>query len=249
MTLHSLTRSLRKTYWNARYVIPYIQQPVPKNCCDDTEYASFLNGRRIVLVGPAPNFHAPGRGDLIESFDLVVRINHALPIPEELKPDLGERTDILYHNLWKGNKRALPATELVPILLQSVRWVCAAYPYFNMDHPHAKDIDAFLEVLEGGLPFRTVSPRPHIRLHWKMWTRPNAGISAVGDLLRFDVSELYLTGFTFYQSDKIYHEGYRGSGGSPSDHNQTPQMKQVREWIRTDSRIRADETIQRILFP
>ena len=69
------------------------------------------------------------------------------------------------------------------------------------------------------------------------------------DLLSFDIKELYITGFSFYQTPKTSYEGYRGVRPSGKVHNQKTQMVQVRKWVQKDSRIKIDETIQNILFP
>ena len=80
-----------------------------------------------------------------------------------------------------------------------------------------------------------------------MGTSPNSGISAIQDLLRFAIDSLYITGFSFFQADPLYYDGYRGRG--PGSHKQQPQIEQVRDWIRQDSRIHMDEAALRILSP
>jgi hypothetical protein len=184
---------------------------------------------------------------IIDSFDRVARLNHALPIPMDLVPDVGSRTDILYHNLWKGSPTAPPFEELAPVLQESVKWVCAVHPYSNAEGSHADNIDAFLAVLQQRVPFRTVSPRDYLRSKWRNRCRPSAGISAIRDLLRFGIKELFISGFTFYQGKKPYHENYRGAGPTPWLHSPDRELAQIRRWVESDSRIRLDDTLEAIV--
>ena len=239
-------RLIRRIPLLTRYALFYLHPRTPRSQRDEKDYAAFLKGCRIALVGPAPSITGSGHGARIDSCDRVVRLNHSLPVPPELQTDAGIRTDILYHNLWRDHPRAPSFTELIPVLLDSVKWICAVNPYLNAEHPFADDIDAFTGILRDRLPFRTVAPRPWIRLQGTLLTRPGAGLSAIRDLLRFDIAELYLTGFTFYQTGTEYHAGYRGIGRSKV-HQQGAQMKALKRWIRHDPRIVIDDTLRQIL--
>jgi hypothetical protein len=174
-------------------------------------------------------------------------MNHALPIPPGIQPDVGTRTDILYHNVWKSRGKSLPWEELVPILRESVRWVCATRPYTDAEGGNVHEIDSFLAILDGQLPFRTISPRAFIRLKWGMRCHPNAGIITIQDLLQFDIRELYITGFTFYKGGKAYYDGYRGVGLVSWLHPADRHVARLREWVKVEPRIRLDDALERIL--
>jgi hypothetical protein len=209
-------------------------------------YGRYLAGKRVALVGPAPTIEGSRQRDLIDSHDVVARVNHALPVPAHLQPDVGCRTDVLYHNLWHGSPKAQPFPELVALLDGHVQWVCSAYPYLNLDHPFADQIDRFVKDLAGRVPFRVPSNPRYLRTWWDCRTRPNAGVSAIADLLSFDIARLYLTGFTFYAGAQAYHAGYRGIGSGPF-HDQDRQRAFVARTLRTDARLVADEVLGQIL--
>jgi hypothetical protein len=209
-------------------------------------YGRYLAGKRVVLVGPAPTVEGSGQRDVIESHDVVVRINHALPVPDHLQPDVGCRTDVLYHNLWRASPKARPFPELVALLDGHVHWVCAAHPYLNLDHPFADDIDLFVKDLGGRVPFRVPDSLKYMCTWWDCQTRPNAGVFAIADLLGFDIARLYVTGFTFYTGSQAYHAGYRGNGSGP-EHDQDRQRAFVARVLRTDARLVVDEALRQIL--
>jgi hypothetical protein len=209
-------------------------------------YGRYLAGKRVVLVGPAPTVEGSGQRDLIESHDVVVRINHALPVPAHLQPDVGCRTDVLYHNLWRASPKARPFPELVALIDGHVQWVCAVHPYVNLDHPFADDIDRFVEDLAGRVPFRVPGSLRWLCTRWDCGTRPNAGVSAIADLLGFDLARLYVTGFTFYTGPRAYHDGYRGNGIGP-EHDQDGQRAFIARLLRTDARLAVDDVLSEVL--
>lgn len=246
-------RRLRKVTTYAlmpfRSLYAYARQPVPPVSRKDEEYADFLNGQRVAIVGPAPTVIGSRMGKQIDSYDRVVRLNHALPIPSELTADVGKRTDILYHNLWQKHPKAPAFEQLVPTLVESVQWVCAASPYVHLKINHVKNIDDFTAVLGDRLPFRTVVPRKFLTLGWRLRSTPNAGMGAIQDLLSFDIDELYIFGFTFYQTQTPHYDGYKGMPASKKVHNQQRQMRQMRRWVLRDQRINLDDSVRQILFP
>lgn len=206
------------------------------------QYSEYLKSQSVALVGPAPTMEGSQNGAFIESFDIVVRLNHILPIPKQLQNDIGERTDVLYHNLWESNPYCTPFPRLVEILEETVQWICSAHPEINLDHPFAEDIASFKKTLSGRVPFHLVDQNRYLKLREAIGCRPNVGISAIVDLLSFEISELYITGFTFYRQDlPQYHKHYHAMG-LDTVHNQEKQRMYLQELVSKDSRINFDYT-------
>ena len=63
------------------------------------KYSKFLKNKKVVLVGPSSYLKGIKQHDLIESYDIVVRMNVGYKFAEKLQRDMGERTDILYSSL------------------------------------------------------------------------------------------------------------------------------------------------------
>ena len=242
-------RARRRLNWVLSWAPGLVGALIPSPLRDPAvrrAYGRYLAGKRVVLVGPAPSIEGSRQHDLIESHDVVARVNHALPVPAHLQPDVGCRTDVLYHNLWRGSPKARPFLELVGLLDGHVQWACAAYPYLNLDHRFAEDIDRFVKDLSGRVPFRVPGNLRYLRTWWECRTRPNAGVSAIADLLSFDIARLYITGFTFYAGPQAYHAGYLGAGSGPV-HDQGRQQAFIARMLRTDSRLVADAVLGQIL--
>ena len=62
-------------------------------------YQKYLCGKNVAIVGPASSIVRTNSGRLIDTFDVVVRLNKSLPLTRKLIPDIGSRTDILYNSL------------------------------------------------------------------------------------------------------------------------------------------------------
>jgi len=69
----------------------------------DAYFKKLIEGKKVIYVGPSPILEGREMGELIDSFDVIVRSNACYPIPENLKKDYGSKCDILYIN-WYFNK-------------------------------------------------------------------------------------------------------------------------------------------------
>jgi hypothetical protein len=64
----------------------------------DKQYYDYLKNKRIIMVGPAPYLEGQKLGKEIDSYDVVVRINHGILLSKNNPEDYGSRTDVLYVN-------------------------------------------------------------------------------------------------------------------------------------------------------
>jgi hypothetical protein len=252
MILKRLKRAIGSHYLHeievAHAVLDFLRAPRPSAAHSDREYARFLRSKRIALVGPAPTMAGSAQGSSIDGYDVVVRLNHALPIPQPLEADLGRRTDVLYHNLGFTAPGKTPLPDFLASLPPSLRWICSSHPYIRWLDGKIAQVDGFLSALGDRALFRTVDPRHYLWLYRRLGSQPNAGVSAIQDLRRFDLRELYVTGFTFYSGPVAYYPGYRGRGWNPQFHRQDSQLATVRRWVARDNRIRCDAPLHQILF-
>lgn len=161
----------------------------------DAVFGRLVARKYLALVGPAETLAGSGSRDYIESHDLVVRVNVGHLISPETIPDVGSRTDILFHSLWFGppGERERFIASIGP----DVAWICGAYPRLDLDHPHARDAATFLAALGEDRRFRTVRLDRYLTLFRRVLTRPSTALSTINDLLSFDIAGLYVTGFVF----------------------------------------------------
>jgi len=214
-----------------------------------SNYAKYLCGKRVVIVGPAPSVDGSAQHDFIESFDVIVRVNEALPIPESVRCDVGSRTDILYHCMLEMRGRDFAAL----VDGWGLKFLCSAFPNTRW---YVRDNLSFLH-LGVRCPYRILPLLLWKRLFKALGcTTPNTGTTAICDLLSHDIKELYITGFTFYQGG--YSQGYKeGDVDRDRDesrqvelleleHDQAAQCSWLRQLWKTDSRIKVDDALEQI---
>jgi hypothetical protein len=244
------------------------------------EYANFLKGKRVVCVAQATSIVGTGNGPLIDSYDLVVRTNYGLEISDELKPDIGTRCDILYSHIapWGGKYFNYSACEHVLKNLNILSWVCCPYPsdlpkienaeFFlgveidKFNETYRNRVFSYLKGIKGEMPFRQTETSIFLPHLLEMNGRhPNTGFAAIWDLLAFDVSEIYMTGYTFflggnypqYLSHPLTEKEIFGTSASwhleerAKPHVVLPQIQYLKKLMDRDSRIKVDEVLADIV--
>lgn len=152
-----------------------------------------LEGKRVVLTGPSRCVmqNPPG---YVDSYDIVVRINHQWPIPEEKQANFGTRMDLLYHCCSGVDPvRNIFSDDFAPL------WV--GYGDGKLTESHI--LKAYLD--EKGIHYERMNPF-HDKIKGILNSPPQTGFYALLHLLEHDIKELYVTGITFMFEP--YMEGY-----------------------------------------
>lgn len=217
---------------------------------DDKLYSEFLDGKKVVIVGPAPSMLGSKQGQLIDSYDVVVRIKKVLSQFSHLSEDIGTRTDVLYS--WLDQNYSQGGTiDYDALGKDKVKFVCCPYPEgVNFSDKNIKD---FLKNNNGRFKFHAIDKMYYQKIAYKINTRPNSGIGAILDLLRHNISELYITGFTFFKGG--YIKEYTNMNEeqaidrlvSAGKHSQPPQINLLKEIASIDQRVKTDAVLSEIL--
>lgn len=169
------------------------------------DYKSYLTGKRVALVGPAATLKGTGMGAFIDSHDVVVRLNHAWPLPEDRKSDIGARIDVIYHNLSPNDQR-IRRQHITAMRRGGVKWMVSTHPAGEKRFRHR--LRRFKKLNRGALNFRALPKSLKTRMQRRV-NQPNAGLMAIEDLLRFPIAHLYVTGFSFYTTGYLKYPNYK----------------------------------------
>ncbi len=214
-------------------------------------FYDFVKDKAIALVGPAESILGTKKGHIIDNFDVVVRLNKSIPVPQELYPDVGSRTDVLYNSL---NTSDFPGeNKLSPTLHKKcgIKFVCSSYPFNNSIFKH--DILHYIQKYKFELPFKVMDDLRFQRFESYLGTRPYTGTCAIMDLLTFPIKYLYITGLDFYHS-KYYQQYRQISKGqlkhtrNSNIHNARPQLFYFQHITLIDDRIILDSFLNKLLF-
>lgn len=217
----------------------------------DQAFAELLRGKRVVLVGPSSAYENSRKGEEIDKFDIVVRLNWGCPVPEPLKRDLGSRTDVLYKRLLHS---AYPSVQDLKAWAQEgVRFVVIGDA--TLQTPNARAF-AMLNgrAGAGGIPW-TLTGQLRTKMIQETHTSPLIGPMAVAHLLQQPLASLDVWNCDFYAGG--YQAGYGGRDyrrsrgrpeGVPGDsHKVEPQLRYLGQLQAVDSRLRFDETLGRLV--
>lgn len=216
-----------------------------KNLKVNEQLSTYLKDKRVAFVGPAPYMKGLGQGKLIDSYDVVVRIQHGIPNEE----DYGTRTDIIQSCL--NSNYGPPVVEHIKLLAEEER------PKFIICNDTASEIKTngvwamVDEIYESKFSELNV-PFVHLKnkdstwdrwaLYWEIYAKQhiekfdkgvytiysanfNSGYGALNMLLAYPIKELAVFGLDFYsggvpQTDegkynKQYTDTY-GPSGTPN---------------------------------
>jgi len=214
-------------------------------------FTEYVRDKCVALVGPAESILGTKKGEVIDKFDLIVRLNKSIPVPSKLHEDIGKRTDIVYNSL---NTTDFPGeNNLNPRLYKKygVNFICSSYPFnHNIFHD---DIANYVYKYKFELPLKVMDDLKFRNFEKILGTRPYTGTCAIMDLLSYPIRYLYITGLDFYHT-KYYNE-YRIISKSNQRHTKhntihkaKPQLEYLKNLSLIDERIILDSFLDKLLY-
>ncbi|MEN3334307.1 MAG: hypothetical protein V7641_3672 [Blastocatellia bacterium] len=181
----------------------------------DVHYDELLKGKTIAIAGPAETLIGTGQGELIDSYDLVVRFNTViryLPFPDQLARDIGTRTDLLYANnevVLDGivDQRDVSHSKFAALCDQlAMKYIVGTNNDFTCKNSRqarqciadSEAVKRFLRDQKIKTGFRMLFATSDLMRKWLSGYIGRTGFLAIIDLLAYDISRLYITGMTFY---------------------------------------------------
>ena len=210
------------------------------------EYKEYLTDKNVVLVGPSPSICGTKLGYLIDIFDVIVRMNKAVPPAVTMYNDVGIYTDVLY-NCLEPSPNSGGHIDVNMWKKEGVKWVCSPYPSLNFTATHIRN---FLNKNKqnANLPFHMVDAALYNKVANLTGTRPNTGLLAICDILEAPIKSLTITGMTFGK-DGYYKEystmsleSYKKMANG-ANHNQFPQFLYFCRLVKEDKRLCLDRVL------
>lgn len=224
-----------------------------KSTIKDNYYYNLLLNKKIAIVGPSCNTLGTKQKNLIESYDLVVRLNKTFEIPENLQEDIGVRTDILYNSLNTDDfpgENDLNRNKIHNLKDKGLKIISSPYPFI---YPFDKDIIKFLDNNQSMLPYHIIDITLYKYLISILKIRPYTGTSAIADLISYPIKELYITGIDCYLNK--YYTEYRKINKrnllrlrNNHIHKNKPQLAFLKQLSLNDNRIKLDKFLENYFF-
>jgi len=229
-------------------------------------YSELIKGKRVAIVGPANILKGKGHGDSIDSYDTVIRMNGFFDIDESLVLDFGKKCDILYINGSTGKNAAYENQELLIYpkhaigIRKSSHVLC--YSIFPLDDWKERGLKVLSKmgvddsVIQNtnGITVRktrhfvagTRFQMPDEDTLWKFKQLPLIGPTIIGEVLQYEPSEVYVTGFDFYINGISWADGYAGKVKRTGGHTYLENAKFMKDRI-DEGRVKVDDDLMDII--
>ena len=214
------------------------------------KFNDFVKDKSIIIVGPSPYLQGLGRGEFIDSHDIVVRMNRGWKIPLGMQEDYGSKTDIRWHCMSEAEYNGGPF-EVDSMVNHNIKWLASQFPR-NLDYFHY-DILKFEEINNNKLEFYCFSDLIYfLNIHRALETRPNVAQTAIFDLINYDYKTLHLSGVTFLLDG--YYKGYAQEGersivnGDIQGHRAAPQIHLIKMIYENITNFTMDKEIEDLIY-
>jgi glycosyltransferase involved in cell wall biosynthesis len=173
------------------------------------KYSDFLENKRVIIVGPAEHVNC---GEMIDSYDVVVRMNRGHNMIKNPKK-YGSRTDILYHCVDQDEECGGKLT-----ITDNIKYYVMAYPHFtkkdnsSFRYGNQREYNEINKVIKERQNIVNINKDKYLQFEKELGCRPNTGTIGIWDILNYNVKELFICGFTLFQTpySKLYREKVDG---------------------------------------
>jgi hypothetical protein len=160
-------------------------------------YKDFIKGKRVIFVGSCPNIKGRNQGEIIDSYEVVVKTNGSVFLEgEEYFKDYGSRIDVLYtNNQFQREMRPLPVKDFYK----------RGISYLRMKACSDSDLLKYNEYIKTGKITETMQ-QVNKKLYGALM-----GAYIFTDILLCEPRELFITGVDFFVSKKkvFEHDNYQ----------------------------------------
>ncbi len=212
------------------------------------EYFDYLRDKSVVLVGPAAYLTGLNRGGEIDDYDIVVRMNNWVYVPESDKKDLGSRTDVLYHRLASVG---FPKADDIKLWEDiNIQWVVTKSQ--GTDTRSKK----FKQLIDGKKFKWTNAEQTFNALKKQINRAPNMAVVAMVHLFEAPIKSLMVMGCDFYATG--YCLGYKDLTPEEIEkmreknrygkvHDMASQIEFLNKIKKTEPRLVMDDVLEEIL--
>ena len=188
------------------------------------DFLDYIRNKKVIIVGPSPHLEGRGLGKLIDSYDVVCRVNECYT--ESVKEDYGKRCDVVFlGNISDDTKEKLGAS----IWLHNTKE--KPIDWFVVPQSISTEANKLSRMMEFFGQFRSVKTSIITHDWWDAMCKQmdvlrrdftpyaygaNTGVLSILYLLEF-IDTFDIAGFSFYneglKADQRHHSAYREHSG------------------------------------
>ena len=164
---------------------------------DYSAVQKLFKDKNVCIIGPARNLISKNKGENIDKYDLVCRVNSSYIIDTKLVKDYGNRTDVLFstcnHTVCEAIKNNIHLLNKCKVIINPT----------NKNHHGILACDIISNATNDKIPFYQVNDK-----FCEYYKGYNTGISSIIFLLSLNINKLYIAGFDFYTNSNNIEENY-----------------------------------------
>jgi len=148
------------------------------------EYKKLIEDKRICIVGPSPILIGKNLGELIDSYDIVVRVNYSIGVPIQYQNDYGFKNDVWYICGFPF----LNFVNVETLLEKKIKFICfkSRQRFFEFNGRDKINCLCFEDI---------------------MYCDDVLGLLTTKHILTLRPKELFVAGFSFYTTEEHYLNG------------------------------------------
>ncbi|MBT6051996.1 MAG: hypothetical protein HOG49_34770 [Candidatus Scalindua sp.] len=223
----------------------------------DEKLAELLDGKRVAFVAPGAHLVGTGQGKKIDDYDIVIRAGQVFPIDGRLKRDVGERTDILLHSF---NIIGISTANNNREFIESMKYIICAMVGGGFVMLQNEFLGRYRRL---GIGTHKVDEEYMKSFFEEIGSRANSGYVGINVLLKYNIKELFLTGFSFYNMGEYgttYNSQYLANAikegsitsnrmhpitGVDDGHDQKKQITHFKYLLKNNKNIKLDYYLKR----
>lgn len=200
---------------------------------------SIVANKTIAIIGPAQYLENIEQGAKIDSYDIIIRFNSSISIPNDMISKIGSRTDVWIYN-FKNSEILENLPENLPQLIYC--------PYPKESINNVNNIKNLPEI-----PLECIENEFYQQLLVALKFEPNSFLLVLLILLRQNIKSIYVSGFSFMYDG--YYDGKKVDETSASNalitnkENRTGAISVIKKIYNANDRLLLDNTMINLIYP
>jgi hypothetical protein len=212
------------------------------------QYAEkYIYNKNVCIIGAAQSIVGTNQEDYINSFDTIIRTNMPYPISNELKKDIGDKTDLIYHFLGRTSK--LCENDIDILYKNNIKYIICPYPKDLILHNISTNerLKYLNEINKNKIPSDCIENDVYDKIRPHVIKDINTGLIAICDILHNQPNKLYATGFDFYRTGCTQGHGGQSPHGFFVWHDMESQIKHLKMVYKEYNNFYPDKILKGIL--
>jgi hypothetical protein len=164
------------------------------------DFEDVFNNKKVIIIGPADTALDYCSIDVVHRFDVIVRINKSFPVPDSIVYKIGSKTDVLFHSL---NQNGFGGTGKIDMSLYVKHGLRFIFFPLNYRQQQSTLLD-FKKQLKYPVKLLQPTKKQYNRIYKLLNNHiPTTGFSSIYWIIDSKPKELFVTGFSFYQTGYV----------------------------------------------